>query len=305
MNKLSVVVPCYNEERDLNNFYQAVEKCLEGLDTPYELIFVNDGSTDYTASILKEFAIKNQSVKVINLSKNFGQQASLVCGFKHCTGDCVLELDVKPDLPFEIISKMIAKWEEGYSVVHTQNKKKGNAFTRFFKRIYLKFLKAISKIDIPLDTDEFKLYDKRIVDEICRLSEQDKYIMAITSWVGFKQTCITYSVKTKSKNGKNIISKAMSFASAGIIGNSTWPLCLSFWVGTVLNILCQICFTVFTTLACCKIYLPLSAWLFPTIVMLFSLLFMINSFSNIYLGKIYNQVKGRPEYIIEDTLNIN
>ena len=217
----------------------------------------------------------------------------------------MIELDVKPDLPFDIIPKMIEKWEEGFSVVHTQNKKKGNAFTRFFKRIYLKFLKAIAKIDIPLDTDEFKLYDRKIVDEICKLNEQDKYIMAITSWVGFKQTCITYSVKTKSKSGKNIISKAMSFASAGIIGNSTWPLCLSFWLGTVLNILCQICFTVFTTLACCKIYLPVSAWLFPTIVMLFSLLFMINSFSNMYLGKIYNQVKGRPDYIVESKVNFD
>lgn len=303
MSKISFVVPVFNEEKELKSFYTLLTSVIEKLNNEYEIIFVDDGSKDNTPTILKELA-NNKMVKVITLSRNFGQQASLICGFKHSTGDCVIELDVKLDLPLEIIPSMIDKWRKGYEVVHTQNKLKGNGFTRFFKKIYLKFLNWVAKIDIPLDTDEFKLYDKKVVKEICAMTEQEKYIMAITSWVGFKQTTIQYSSKVKSKSGKNIFTRAMDFASAGIVRNSTWPLCLSFWLGTLLNIACQVCFTVFTTLACVKIYLPLTAWLFPTIVMLFSLLFMIQSFSNTYLGKIYNEVKGRPDYIIMETLNI-
>jgi len=300
--KISFVVPCYNEEKDLKDFYQKLMPVVESLNSDYEIIFVDDGSKDKTPELLKDFA-QNKNVKVITLSRNFGQQSALVCGFKNAKGDCVIELDVKLDLPLNLIPQMIEKWKQGNEVVHVQNKAKSNAFTRFFKRIYLKFLFWVSKIDIPLDTDEFKLYDKKVVNEICSLTEQDKQIVAVTSWVGFKQATVQYSSKVKSKSGKNIFKKAMGFASAGIIGNSTWPLCLAFWLGTLINIASQICLTVFTTLAMFKIYLPLTAWLFPTIGTLFSFLFMLQSFSNIYLGKIYNEVKGRPDYIISDMIN--
>ena len=302
--KISFVVPVYNEEKELKPFYEKVKPIINLLNYEYEFIFVDDGSTDSTPGILKELS-QDESIKVITLSRNFGQQSSLICGFKHANGDCVIELDVKLDLPFDIIPKMIEKWEAGAEVVHTQNKVKGNAFTRFFKRIYLKFLHWVAKIDIPLDTDEFKLYDKKVVKEICSLTEQDKFIMAITSWVGFKQSTIEYSTKVKSKSGKNIFKRTFGFASAGIIGNSTWPLCLAFWFGTILSIASSICMTIFTTLAMFKIYLPLSAWLFPTIGTLFSFLFMIQSFSNTYLGRIYQEVKGRPDYIISETINID
>ena len=301
--KISFVVPVYNEQKELKEFYDLLMPVVNQLSVEYEIVFVDDGSTDESPKILKDLS-NNSNVKVITLSRNFGQQASVICGFKHITGDCAIELDVKLDLPFDIIPSMIQKWREGVEVVHTQNKQKGNKFTRFFQRVYLKFLRWVSKIDIPLDTDEFKLYDKRVVNEICSLTEQDKYIMAITSWVGFKQATVEYNNKVKSKSGKNVIKRAMGFASAGIIGNSTWPLCLSFIFGTILSIASTICMTIFTTLAMFKIYLPLTAWLFPTIGTLFSFLFMIQSFSNTYLGRIYQEVKGRPDYIISDTINI-
>ncbi|MBO5910305.1 MAG: glycosyltransferase family 2 protein [Clostridia bacterium] len=303
MSKISFVVPCRNEEKELKQFHEMLNTIIKEINYDYEIIFVDDGSTDATSNILKQFAT-NQNIKVITLSRNFGQQAAVICGFKQASGDCVIELDVKLDLPFDIIPKMIEKWEAGCEVVHTQNKVKGNAFTRFFKRIYLKFLHWVAKIDIPLDTDEFKLYDKKVVKEICSLTEQDKYIMALTSWVGFKQSTIEYATKVKSKSGKNIFQRAMGFASAGVINNSTWPLCLAFWFGTLLSISSTICMTIFTTLAMFKIYLPLTAWLFPTIGTLFSFLFMIQSFSNTYLGRIYHEVKGRPDYIITSTINI-
>lgn len=302
--KISFVIPVYNEEKELKLFYDNVMQVVGNINEEYELIFVDDGSSDNTPSILKQLS-QNQNVKVITLSRNFGQQASVICGFKHTSGDCVIELDVKLDLPFDIIPKMLEKWKAGAEVVHTQNKLKGNAFTRFFKRMYLKFLSWVAKIDIPLDTDEFKLYDKKVVKEICNLTEQDKFIIAITSWVGFKQSTIEYSTKVKSKSGKNIFKRSVDFASAGLIGNSTWPLCLAFIFGTILSIASTICMTVFTTLAMFKIYLPLTAWLFPTIGTLFSFLFMIQSFSNTYLGRIYHEVKGRPDYIISETINID
>ena len=255
--KISFVIPAYNEEKELKPFYNKVVPIISELNIEYEMIFIDDGSNDNTPNILKALS-RDQNVKVITLSRNFGQQASLICGFKHASGDCVIELDVKLDLPFDLIPKMIKKWQEGAEVVHTQNKVKGNAFTRFFKRMYLKFLHWVAKIDIPLDTDEFKLYDKKVIKEICSLTEQDKFIMAITSWVGFKQATIEYSTKVKSKSGKNIFKRTMDFASAGLIGNSTWPLCFAFVFGTILSIASTICMTIFTTLAMFKIYLPVS-----------------------------------------------
>ena len=160
--KISFVVPVYNEARELSKFYEMLMPVINNLKYEYEIIFVDDGSKDTTQEILKNLS-RNERVKVITFSRNFGQQAAVICGFKHAEGDCVIELDVKLDLPFNIISQMIEKWQQGYEVVHTQNKVKGNAFTRFFKRVYLKFLHWVSKIDIPLDTDEFKLYDKKVV----------------------------------------------------------------------------------------------------------------------------------------------
>ncbi|MBQ3502496.1 MAG: glycosyltransferase family 2 protein [Clostridia bacterium] len=305
MSKVSFVVPVYNEEIELEKFYTRLSDIIKTIEMEYEIVFVDDGSKDNSSNILKQIATNNQNVKVVTLSRNFGQQSAIICGFKQSTGDCVIELDVKLDLPFEIIPQMIEKWKSGIEVVHTQNKNKGNGFTRFFKRIYLKFLSWVAKINIPLDTDEFKLYDKKVINEICALTEQDKYVMAITSWVGFKQATITYSNKMKSKNRKNIFRKAMGVASAGIIGNSTWPLCLAFWFGTLVSIASTICMTIFTTCAMFKVYFPLTAWLFPTIGTLFSFLFMIQSFSNTYLGRIYNEVKGRPDYIISNTINID
>lgn len=304
MKKISVVVPAHNEEKELSQFYSKIINLLTKLDYEYEIVFVDDGSTDSTNEILTSIANKNKKVKVITLSRNFGQQAALICGFKYATGDCVIELDVKLDQPFEIIPKMISRWEHGYEIVHAVNKSKRNPFVRFINKIYLKFLNLISHINIPLDTDEFKLYDKKVIQEICSLKEQDKYIMAITSWVGYKQTEVAFNSKVNSKGKKSVVKKAMGVASAGIIGNSTWPLCLSFWLGTIISIVAQVVFTVFTILAMNKIYLSVSAWLIPLILFLFGLLFTVNAFSNMYLGKIYQQVKGRPDYIVSETKNI-
>lgn len=301
---ISFVIPCYNEEKELKQFYTKLLTEINKTNEDYEIIFVDDGSFDNTNSILKEFAI-DKKVKIVTLSRNFGQQSAVLCGFNHAKGDCVIEIDVKLDLPINLIHSMIEKWKEGYLVVHTQNKLKRNGFTRFFEKIYLKLLHKLSKIDLPLDTDEYKLYDKKVVKAICSLNEQDLSIITITSWLGFKQTTITYSQKMQSKSKKNIISKAMKFASDGILNNCTFPLKINFILGTVLSILSNICMTVFTTLAICKIYLPVAAWIFPTLLILFSFLFMANSFTNSYLAKIYNEVKSRPSYIETNTLNID
>lgn len=302
-NKISFVVPCYNEEKSLNLFYERLMDVLKNIKYNYEIIFIDDGSKDKTLNILKSFAENDNRVRLVSLSRNFGQQASLICGFQHSSGNAVIELDCKVDLPFYLIEELIEKWEQGNEIVHVINKSKHNRFTRFISKIYLKFLSKISKINIPLDSDEFKLYDRKVVDEICKMKEQDKYILALTSWVGFKQTNIEFSEKVARKNKKNIISRAMSVASSGIIKNSTWPLCLSFWIGTILNIAFQIVFTVFTLLLMFKIYLPLTAWLFPFILFLFALLFTTNAFTNTYLARIYEGIKARPDYVISEKIN--
>lgn len=303
--KISFVVPCYNEEKNIKEFYNNLNLILINFKYNYEIIFVDDGSKDRTMDELQNLAETDDRIKVIKLSRNFGQQASLICGFQHASGDAIIELDCKLDLPFYLIQDLINKWEDGYEIVHAINKSKHNRFTRFVSSIYLKFLSKISKIDIPLGSDEFKLYDRKAIDEICKLKEQDKSIMALTSWVGFKQANIEFSDKVKTKNKKNILSRAIGVAKEGIVQNSTWPLCLSFWIGMILNIAFQVVFTVFTFLLMFKIYLPLTAWLYPLILFLFALLFTTNSLSNTYLARIYDGIKSRPDYVISEKINFD
>ena len=151
MEKLYIIIPAYNEQDNIEEVVKDWYPIVEQRSEDSRLVIIDDGSKDETSKILKEFSKSNSSVKVVTLSRNFGQQSSLMCGFNYTVGDCVIELDVKPELPLEIIHNMIEKWKEGYDVVHAKNKCKKNPFTRFFTKIYLWFLRErITKADVNI-----------------------------------------------------------------------------------------------------------------------------------------------------------
>lgn len=303
----SILVPAYNEQEVLDIFYETMKKNMDPLKEPYEIIFVNDGSKDNTALILANIAKKDKNVKVINFSRNFGQQAAELAALTYAKGEACIIMDCDLQDPPEVAVQMIEKWKEGYEIVHGKRKKrKGETF---FKKatahMYYRFLRKITNMDIPTDTGEFKLYDRKAVNAILSLPEHNRYLRGLATWVGFKQTSISFDRPERSAGvTKWTLKKMIKLAEDGILANSSYPLFLSIKAGITFGIISLITFITFIVLVCCGIILPLVAWLFPTVVLLAGIILVMNGFSNVYIGRIYDEVKGRPNFIVGDTINI-
>ena len=305
--KISLVVPCYNEEATVERFYSCAAPVLKAMNVDYEIIFVNDGSKDGTKEKLTALAKADECVKVINFSKNFGQQAAILCGFRHSTGDCVAELDCDLQDPVELIPVMYQKFIEGYDVVHGRRiKRKGESlFKRATASLYYKFLGKISSAKMPRDTGDFKLLSRRVVDIICALPEHEKYLRGLESWVGFKQTFVDFERAERVAGTTHYSIKKMSaLAKAGILANSNWPLSLSLKFGLIGGLLSVIGFVALIIIASCGVSFDAAFWLIPTITLCASAGFTFNGITNLYVANIYNEVKNRPEYIVEDTMNV-
>ncbi len=306
--KYSIVVPCFNEEETIPAFYEAIIPVMDKTKEKYEVIFVNDGSKDATAEILRNIATKDKRVKVINFSRNFGQQAAILAGFKAAEGEAVVDIDVDLQDPVEAILLMIEKWKEGYDVVHGKRLlRKGETF---FKKktsdIYTNFFEKITGLKIPKHCGDFKLFDRKVINVLVDMKERDRFLRGMTEWVGFKQTFVEFERKERvAGKTKYNFKKLMKLATNGIVSNSSYPLSLSMKCGAFCGVLSCLTFITFIVLACCKIVLPLTAWMFPTVVLLFSTTWFLHGLSNIYVGRIYSEVQDRPKYIIRDKINFD
>ena len=306
--KYSIIVPVYNEQESIPLFVDAVTPIMKELNDEYEVIFVNDGSKDNTLNVLKNHANKDEHIKYISFARNFGQQAAIFCGLEHSSGEAVIIMDVDLQDPVEVIPLMIDKWKEGYEVVHgKRTKRKGETFfKKITSSIYLKFLQTISGLKIPKNVGEFKLLDRKVVNVINSMPEHDRYLRGLTSWIGFKQTEVEFERKERQAGEtKYTLKKMLRLAGKSIVSYSTWPLTLSMKTGLIFGFLSIACFITFIVLACCKIFLPLAAWLFPTITLMFSILFVIIGFNNIYLRRTYEEARNRPRYIVSETKNFD
>ena len=305
--KISLIIPCFNEQETVEKFYKSAKpvlSALEGLD--HEMIFVNDGSKDATKSILASLAKNDDSVKVVNFSRNFGQQAAILCGFKKCTGDCAVELDCDLQDPVEIIPEMVAKWKEGYDVVHGRRvKRKGETlFKRASAYLFYKKLAKISSVDIPRNTGDFKLLDRKVIDVIISLPERNKYLRGLESWVGFKQTFIDYERNERvGGKGHYTVKKMARLAKAGVIANSNYPLSFSLKLGLTVAFLSLLGFIALIVLALSNVAFDSVFWLIPTITATGSLIILCNAITNMYIEKIHEQTQDRPDYLIENEIN--
>lgn len=306
--KYSIVVPCYNEQETINAFYDAIVPVMNSTKEKYELIFVNDGSKDKTEEILRSLASKDKNVKVINFSRNFGQQAGLLAGFTEAKGEAIIDIDVDLQDPVEAIIPMIEKWKEGYDIVHGKRlvRKGETFFKKATSSIYTKFYKNITGLSIPKNCGDFKLFDRKVIDVIISMPERDRFLRGITEWVGFKQTFVEFERKERfAGETKYTVKKLFKLATNGIVANSAWPLSLSLKAGIFGTVCSGLAFVTFVVLAILNISLPLVAWLFPTITLMGSLGFMFNGLSNIYLARTYYEVQDRPKYIIRDKINLD
>jgi glycosyltransferase involved in cell wall biosynthesis len=187
---LSVVVPVYNEELIVRESYKRLKKVMDSINEPYEIIFVNDGSRDKTSFIVSEICEIDTNIKLIDFSRNFGHQIAITAGMDYSEGDAVVVIDGDLQDPPEVIPRMIEKWREGYDVVYGKRaERKGDSF---FKKataaVFYRFLRKMTDVDIPVDTGDFRLIDRKVCDALKRVHERNRYVRGIISWLGFKQT---------------------------------------------------------------------------------------------------------------------
>ena len=305
--KYSIIVPVLNEEDTIPMFYERIIPVMDKTNELYEIIFVNDGSTDNTYNILVDLAKKDKRIKVIDLSRNFGQQPSLLCGFKESKGEAVIDIDVDLQDRPEAILEMIEKWKQGYEVVHGRRTvREGETFfKKFTSTAYTKFIAKITGLNIPAKVGDFKLFDRKVIDSICSLPEHNRFLRGITSWVGYKQAFVEFDRdKRAAGETKYNVKKLVKLAKDGIVANSDYPLTLPLKHGLLLFTLSCMTFLTFIILAILKINLPLTAWLFPSIALLASILMIHTGLTNLYISRIYEEVKGRPNYIVREKINL-
>lgn len=302
----SIVVPVYNERECLKAFYDKIIPVMEKTGETFEIIFINDGSTDGSEKIAESLAEGDGRVKLINLSRNFGQQAAILCGYENCSGKAVVELDADLQDPPETVLKMIEKWKEGYDVVHGKRlKRKGESFfKKFTANLYYRFLKKITGFEMPRDSGDFKLIDRRVLDVILTFKEHNPYLRGMTPYAGFRQTEVEFVREERAAGEtKYSMKKMLKLASDGILANSSYPLKLPLKIGIFFSLISLAAFIILPLLLVWDIDAGITAYLFPAIGLVSGIMLICQGLSGIYTARIYDEVKNRPVYIVESKIN--
>lgn len=310
MKKISVVIPMYYEEDVANECYNRTKKVLNGLeDYDHEIIFVNDGSKDKTLPILKEIATKDEKAKVISFSRNFGHQAAVTAGLKFVTGDCILIIDSDMQDPPELLVDMLKLWEDGNEVIYAKRKtRKGESkFKLMTAKMFYNVLNNLSDVEIPKDTGDFRLVDRKVVDVINSMPEHNKFLRGLFSWVGFKQKPIEYERQERfAGKTKYPLKKMLKLASDGIMSFSTKPLKIIGGIGIV-SIFISFILLIYAILSYIFKWNNLaSGWTSLMVAITFFAGVQLVSIWMIseYIARIYDDTKQRPEYIINEKINI-
>ncbi len=309
MVKYSIIIPAYNEETTLEIFYDTVTPVFDTLNEEYELIFVNDGSRDKTEEILKSLCEKDKRVKACSFSRNFGQQAALLCAMEHAKGQAIIAMDADLQDPPEVALQMISRWKEGYEIVHGKRKKrKGETvFKRATASLFYKLTRKITGMELQRDSGDFKLYDRKVVDVLLSMGEHDRLLRAQTAWVGFKQICVEFD-RPERVAGKShyTVKKMVRLAESGIFPNTDYTLTFPLKLGMLLSFLSVACFITFAVLSCCGVYFGgLIAWIFPSIALALGVILFFQGLSNMHVAMIYKEVQNRPKYIVSQKYNID
>ncbi|MCA1991165.1 MAG: glycosyltransferase family 2 protein, partial [Coleofasciculus sp. S288] len=232
--KYSLVIPVYNEETTLPELYRRLRTVIDELGEPVEIILVNDGSRDRTLSLLRELHEKDPRVCYLSLARNFGHQIAVTAGLNFVRGQAVIVLDADLQDPPELVPRLLEKWKEGYQVVYAQRlrRHKESWFKRLPAYLFYRLLQRLADIEIPLDTGDFCLMDRRVVDVLNAMPERNRYIRGLRSWVGLQQTSIRYERDPRfAGEVKYTFRKSLSLAGNGLVSFSRLPLRLSTYIG--------------------------------------------------------------------------
>lgn len=310
MKKVSVVIPMYYEEEVAKECYNKMTEVLTKIDGyEYEIICVNDGSQDKTLEILEEIASKDNKVKVVSFARNFGHQCAVTAGLKYVTGDAIVIIDADLQDPPELIPEMLKLWEEGNEVIYGKRKtREGESiFKLLTAKMFYKTLNALSDVEIPKDTGDFRLVDRKVVDVMNQMPEHNKFLRGLWGWIGFKQMPFEYERKERfAGKTKYPLKKMLKLASDGIIGFSTKPLKLVGALG-ILSIIISIVILIYSLISYIFGLNNLTAgWtsIMVTVTLFSGVQLLSIWIMSEYIGRIYDESKGRPQYIINKTINI-
>jgi len=311
MKKVSVVVPMYYEEEVAHECYNRLANVLKSIQNyEYEIVFVNDGSRDKTLDILEQIANQDKNVKVVSFARNFGHQAAVTAGIKYVTGDAVVIIDADLQDPPELIPDMLKLWEDGSEVIYGKRKSREgeSKFKLLTAKMFYKTLNSLSDVEIPKDTGDFRLVDKKVIDVVNSMPEHNKFLRGLFSWVGFKQKAFEYERKERfAGETKYPLKKMLKLASDGIISFSSKPLKLVGGLG-LLTILISIAILIYSLISYAFNLNHLTpGWtsLMVTITLFSGVQLLSIWIMSEYIARIYDETKNRPQYIVDKTINVD
>jgi len=303
--EISVVVPLYNEEPNIDYLFERLLLVLAQMNIGYEIICVNDGSQDNTLKCLIEYHRRHPVIKIVNLSRNFGKEVALTAGIDYAGGAAVIPIDADLQDPPELIEQLVAKWREGYDVVYaTRRSRQGESWPkRFTARSFYRTIGWMSPVPIPRDTGDFRLLDRQVVEALKQMPERTRFMKGLFGWAGFKQTSVLFDREPR-LNGTTTWNywRLWNFAIDGITSFSFLPLKVWSYIGLVISFLAFLyaTFLVIRTLIF-GVDLPGYASLMVTVLFLGGIQLITLGIIGEYLGRVYEEVKGRPLYLVRDS----
>ena len=304
--KISAIIACYRDEQAIPIMHERLSKTFREIGCNYEIIFVNDGSPDDSERVLRTIAEKDSHVTVITHSRNFSSQNAFLSGMSVATGDAVVLLDGDLQDPPEIIVKFFAKWQEGFDVVYgVRTVRDATLFLRFAYKLFYRIFNKLSYVSVPRDAGDFSLIDRKVVDILIAMPESDMFIRGLRAWVGFKQTGIPYHRPERmfGKTTNNIL-KNVRWAKKGIFSFSYEPLELVFYLATSVSFVALLAIVLYVILYFRNTDSPRGTSTIIVFILFFSSIQLICvSIIGEYLGRIFEEVKKRPKYIVKDIIN--
>ncbi len=303
----SIVIPVLNEEKVLNELYKRLTKVMTDIGESYEIIFINDGSTDNSLKIMKQLQTHDKRIKIIDFSRNFGHQIAITAGIDFTSGDAVITIDADLQDPPEVIPNLIKKWKEGYEVIYgIREKRKGeNFFKKITALIFYRLINKMTMINMPPDSGDFRLIDKKVVNNLKNIRENNRYVRGLTYWIGFKQIGVPYERdKRFAGKSKYPIKKLFKLAYDAIFSFSNFPLKIATYFGFIVSFL-SFLYLIYALIIKLFTNSVIHGWtsLMISILFLGGVQLICLGIIGEYIARINDEVKKRPLYIIKEIID--
>jgi dolichol-phosphate mannosyltransferase len=304
--EVSLVIPIYNEEEVLPRLDERLGPLLDTLGVSCEVVFVDDGSKDDSLEILRTMVAREPRYRVVSFSRNFGHQRAITAGMASSRGKAVVVMDADLQDPPEVIVEMLAKWREGYDVVYGRRRTREGetAFKLFTAKVFYRLFAAMIPIEVPLDAGDFRLMSRRVIVAMHELRETHRFVRGLVSWVGFKQTAVEYDRAARAAGEtKYPLRKMLAFAFDGIASFSILPLRLATYLGGLVGV-ASVLYAVSAILAHSVFHATVPGWTTTVVLVsaLFSVQLLVTGVLGEYVGRIYEEVKGRPLYVVGERI---